>query len=272
MRNFPRIILVFAKIDWPIFMRKKMLYGLAQAAKKYNSIVVCVNRPLCRFSTFIKKPDRTQEFFDKPRLEQLDDNLYLFSPRYFIHDMISARSAFLENQNLKALRKAYLDLTGRLGLEEDNPLVWFYHPIQAYVTKLFENSLSVMELVDNLTDFAGDEDEQTNRLENEYRNKIDLLLTATSTTLEKYGRNYKTAWLSGNGLDRGTFEKLSQPELMPSTMITAHKSPRIGYTGIISDRIDWELVAGIASLKPEWNFIFVGTVDKSVPDGKTARI
>ena len=242
-----------------------MLYGLAQAAKKYNSTVVCVNRPLCRFSTFIMKPERTQEFFDKPKLEQLDDNLYLFSPRYFIHDLISARSTFLENQNLKALRKAYQDLTGRLGIDESRPLIWFYHPVQAYVTKLFEGSISIMELVDNLTDFSGREDDKTDSQEQAYRDKIDLLLTSTQTTLDKYGQYYKTVWLSGNGLDRATFEKLSRPELMPAAVITAYKSPRIGYTGNISDRIDWDMMASVAQAQPDWNFIFVGTVDKSVP-------
>jgi hypothetical protein len=56
-------------------MRRKMTYGLAKAAADQGGTVVVVNRPLCPFSTIIKKPERISEFFDKPRL----DNFSFFS-------------------------------------------------------------------------------------------------------------------------------------------------------------------------------------------------
>lgn len=265
MREFPKIILVFTMVDWPIFMRRKMVYALAEAAQKHNSVVIAVNRPLCKFSTIIKKPERVQEFFDKPKLEQLAENLYLFSPHYFIHDRISTHSKFLENLNLKYLRKAYLDLCGRLNIIEENPLIWFYHPIQNYVLDLFQNSFSVFEIKDNLSNFDGHENILTNRLEEKRRNQIDLLLTVTGSSLEKYGKYYSTAWMSGNGLDRAIYNKLIDPKLKPDKDIMQLNSPRIGYAGLISDRLDWELIENIVRQKPHWNFIFVGPISKSVP-------
>ncbi|MBU2624143.1 MAG: hypothetical protein KKG33_01130, partial [candidate division Zixibacteria bacterium] len=61
MSSFPKVILGFLMVDWPLFMRRKMLYALAEAAEKYGSTVVAVNRPLCQISTIVRKPQRARE-------------------------------------------------------------------------------------------------------------------------------------------------------------------------------------------------------------------
>ncbi len=50
-KSLPKLILVFMKVDRPIFMRWKMIEALADAAVPYGTTVVAMNRPLCPFST-----------------------------------------------------------------------------------------------------------------------------------------------------------------------------------------------------------------------------
>jgi hypothetical protein len=38
--------------------------------------------------------------------------------------------------------------------------------------------------------------------------------------------------------------------------------PRLGYFGVIDERMDLGLVAGMAALRPEWQFVMVGPVVK----------
>lgn len=271
MRQFPKIILLFLTVDWPLFMRRHMLYALSHVVKELDCSVVAVNRPLCRFTTVVKKPERMREFFEKPLIEELDNNLFLFSPRYFINDLIAAHFTVLESMNIKALRKSYRYLMCELGISEDRPIIWFHHPQQYYITDLFPDSLNVLELYDNLVDYDGHSIEAVDRKETGLRDKIDLLLATSPKLLEKYGSHYKHAWLSGNGLDKQTYERLSKENIEPGAELIKIPSPRIGYTGIISKRLDWELIEAIVSQKPEWNFLFVGPVQKSAPLEKMSQ-
>jgi hypothetical protein len=271
LSKFPRIILVFASVDWSIFMRKKMLFGLAEAAQEYDSTVIALNRPLCPFTTIFRKPHRMQEFFDKPLIEKKADNLYLFSPRCFITDGISSRLSFLENYNIKSMRKSYQYISSALNLDEPEPIVWYYHPQQGYLTQLFSENITILEIKDNLTDFAGDEIESVNKLEQIQRKSIDLLLATSPKLLEKYGLSYSEAWLSGNGLHRETYDSLTDRKISSLPEITCIPSPRIGYTGNISDRLDWKLIRSLIEKKPDWNFIFVGNITSTVPMQEMSR-
>jgi glycosyltransferase involved in cell wall biosynthesis len=256
----PKLILVFMMVDRPIFMRWKMIEALANAAVPYGTTVVAINRPLCPFSTLFKKSDRVRELFGKPQLQQLKSNLYLFSPRYFIHDSVAARLRIMERLNIAALRRSYAHLCHRIGVREENPMVWFYHPWQGYVTNIFTGSFNIFEIKDNFTDLDGNELESAKKQEESLRNRIDLLLCTSQRLFDKYSGGYRRAWLSGNGLERHTYERLVGDRPQPIPELARIPSPRIGYTGLISRRLDWDLILEIARRKPEWSFVFVGKV------------
>ncbi len=234
--------------------------ALAEAAKAFNSTVVAVNRPLCPFSTIIKKPQRIGEIFGKSRLEKLADSLYLFSPKYFIHDIVANRIGLLEKLNLWALRRAYRDLQKRLGIEEKNPIVWYYYPQQGYVSYLFKDSFCIYEIYDNLVDIKGGRLPYAEKLQERHRSGVDLLLTASRRQHEKYSGRYGHARYFGNGLARNTFERLIKDNTSGCPEILKIRGPRIGYAGMISNRLDRELIRKLAEMRPEWNYIFVGPV------------
>lgn len=266
MKTFPKIILVFAAVDWPIYMRQPMVYALAEAARKHDSTVVAVNRPLCPLTTFFRKPGRIPELFGHPRLARLADNLYLYHPRYVIHDEIANSFPPLEKLNLIALRWSYRRLQQRLGIIEPAPMIWFNYPHLGYVTRLFDYSFCIAEIYDNLTDLAGTESPRVRRLEKKMRARTDLLLTTSQKIHDKYAGSYRRSFMFGNGLERRTFERLSNPDTKPRRDIVDLPSPRLGYAGMISDRLDWKLISELAGLEPGWNFVFVGPLaDPGIP-------
>ena len=105
-----------------------MIVALAESAMKFGVTIVAVNRPLCPLSTFLRKPHRRKELFSKPHLEKLTDNLYLFSPKYFIHDFVANRIRILELLSRLALKRSYRYLTDQINIDEPNPLTWYYYP------------------------------------------------------------------------------------------------------------------------------------------------
>jgi len=258
MKPPPKIILVFAAVDWDIYMRKPMVYALAEAAKAHGSTVIAVNRPICLQTTWFAKPKRIPDMFRQARLETLADNLYLYHPRYYVHDRIANAVPLFERINLFALRQSYAHLQNVLNIAEPAPLLWFHYPHQGYVARLFDDSLNILEIYDNLTDIDGNELDYVNRLERRHRRRVDILLTTSKKIHDKYARGYRRSYMFGNGLSRSVYERLTDPNIAPRPELAAIPSPRLGYAGMISDRMDWNLITELAADNPSWNFIFAG--------------
>jgi len=262
-KPFPRIILVWAAVDWSIYMRRPMVSALAESAAAFGSTVVAVDRPLCPFSTIVRKPARLTQLFGGPRLERLAPNLFLYHPKYVIHDQFANGVPFLERLNLASLRRSYGHLQKQLGITEPSPMIWYNYPQQGYVVDLFDSSFCIFEIYDNLTDLIGGEAATVGRLMTKRRGRVDLLLTTSQKIHDKYASGYRRSFLFGNGLDRKSFQRLSDPATAGSPEIMAIPSPRIGYAGMISERLDWNLIIELARLEPNWNFVFAGRVADS---------
>ncbi len=244
-----------------------MVYALAEAARERNSTVVVVNRPLCPVTTVFRKPGRVGELFGKPRLEKLSDRLFVYSPRYVIHDEIANRIPVLEKLNLMALRHSYRHLQKWLGIAEPSPLIWFNYPHQGYVRHLFPDSFCIFELYDNLADNTGRHSPRIDAMEAKMRERVDLLLTTSQKLQEKYAGGYRRSMMFGNGLTRRIFESLSDPGLEPRKEILDILAPRLGYAGMLSERMDWNLIGQLAALEPQWNFVFAGHIaDPAIPE------
>lgn len=245
-------------VDYDSYMRRQALYAVAEAAQKRNMTVVAVNRPLCPFTTLMTKRQRVGEIFKKATLDQLAPNLYRYSPTYFLHDHLAYKIPGAVGLNYAALRSSYNSLQKRLGITEPSPIVWYNYPEQGYVSDLFDGSFNIYELYDQLSDANGNPLIRSQGLRKKLIPKTDLLLTTSRKLQESYGPDYRRSYLLGNGLPRSTFEALSDPEVKPDESLSAIPSPRIGLAGVISKRVDTDLLAGLAEAKPEWNLVLVG--------------
>jgi glycosyltransferase involved in cell wall biosynthesis len=260
MSGFPKVILVFLPVDWPFFMRRKMVEALAESVRRLGSVVAAVNRPLCPLSTIIRKPGRIGELFTQAPLQRLSSNLYLYSPKYWLHDSVARGFRGIEAMNLTALRKSYAGLCRRISVTESNPIVWFYYPQQSYVTRLFSGSFNIYEIYDNLTDYRGVIDSGREADLPSLSKHTSLLLTTSRKLHEKYSPLFQRSYRFGNGIDRETYDRMTAEVTHIANQVAAIPRPRLGYTGLVSQRIDWGLVIEIARLRPDWNLVFVGKV------------
>ena len=257
MKNFPKIIIIFLAVDWDLFNRREMVKALAEAVKKYGSTVIAVNRPLCPLTTFIKKRHRVKELFAPAKVEKLDSNLVLYSPKYILHDHIAGKSGSLQRLNINSLRRSLESLFKQLKIEEEKPLVWYYYPQQGYVSEIFKNRFLIFELYDDMRDVQGKELASMTAQEKLLKKRVDLFIVEVKSILREYSPGYKNSYLFGNGLSRETFESLKQ---LPVRKRQPNDYPTIGYAGMVSERLDWGLIKQIALKRPEWNFLFHGMI------------
>ncbi len=257
--TLPKAMLIFLAVDWPLFMRRQMLYALAEAAGKHGSTIVAINRPLCPVTTALRKPGRIPELFRPAKLEQLDKNLYLFSPRYFLHDHLAPKIPGANALNIGALRYSLRRLLNKLDIDEPAPVVWYYYPQQGYVADLFADNTVVYDLYDFPGDIFGVISETFEQLRLSRVDSVDLLLSASTALQNEYAGAYKNSLMIGNGLDRQAYERFLDDSAPAHPAVMEKPYPRIGFAGMISEeRLNWRILEEIAQARPEWSFVFAG--------------
>jgi glycosyltransferase involved in cell wall biosynthesis len=96
---------------------------------------------------------------------------------------------------------------------------------------------------------------------NEYRllRQANLVFIHSKTLLAKKGHINKNTFEIPNGVDIDLFgDSVCEFKELPD--IDTVKAPIIGYVGNIKKHIDLELILQIASLKMDWQFVFVGPI------------
>jgi glycosyltransferase involved in cell wall biosynthesis len=63
-----------------------------------------------------------------------------------------------------------------------------------------------------------------------------------------------------NGVEAEHFCQVMERELPCPADLAAIPEPRVGYYGMLSWWLDWDLLARLAELRPAWSFVLIGTV------------
>jgi glycosyltransferase involved in cell wall biosynthesis len=141
------------------------------------------------------------------------------------------------------------------------PVAWFYTPMAiTFFPMTLTPAAVVYDCMDQLSLFRGAPPELVDR-ESQLLEIADLVFTGgMSLFAEKRSRHPRvTAFPSGVDVEHfrsarslGS-KKVSEGEV---------SRPRIGYAGVIDERIDLPLIAAMAQLRPEWDFVMIGPVVK----------
>jgi glycosyltransferase involved in cell wall biosynthesis len=152
-------------------------------------------------------------------------------------------------------------LDGFLGQEGiDDFVAWYYTPMALSFTKHLRPRLVVYDCMDELTGFAGAPPEMAFR-EAELLRRAQLVLTGGQSLFEAKCHKHRNVHLFPSSVDAAHFRKARV--LAHDRADQAHiPQPRIGYAGVIDERLDLPLVAAIAAARPEWHLVMLGPVAK----------
>ncbi len=159
------------------------------------------------------------------------------------------------------------------GLRQDREvhehIVWFYTPMMIEWSARLEPKATVYDCMDQLSAFKNAPPELLPR-ERELFTQADVVFTGGQSLYEAKKEQHHSVYAFPSSIDSAHFAKaLEVKNDFPDQAEIEH--PRIGFVGVIDERTDIELLASIAELRPDWNFIMVGPVIKISEDDLPRR-
>jgi len=157
--------------------------------------------------------------------------------------------------------RVYLSILTRLaGLRQRKPIVWLSRPNMIDYINELPAKLTIYHIVDEYSGYGSPSEKRRQELlsrEAELLRMVDLAIVVTPSLQATKSEHNANTHLVKNAADFAAYANCEMP--MPGDMLDIRR-PMIGYTGLIAARLDLELLATAAMNRPDWSFVFVGTV------------
>jgi glycosyltransferase involved in cell wall biosynthesis len=142
----------------------------------------------------------------------------------------------------------------------DRYLLWYYTPMALEFTRDLEPEVTVFDCMDDLAGFAFAPKRLRER-EAELLDRADVVFTGGRSLYEARRGLHANLHLFPSSVDVEHFStaRLSAAEPEDQERIP---SPRIGFYGVIDERLDLALLEAIAAARPDWQFVLLGPVLK----------
>ncbi|HYF11187.1 MAG TPA: UDP-galactopyranose mutase, partial [Actinomycetota bacterium] len=148
-------------------------------------------------------------------------------------------------------------------------VLWYYSPMAVAWTRHLRPVATVYDCMDELSAFDGAPRTLADR-EGELLDSADRVFTGGMSLFEAKQRLHPHVHPFPSGVDAAHFARAREAGREPSDQAEIPR-PRVGFFGVIDERLDIELLARAASLRPDLHFVMVGPVakidDRSLPRG-----
>jgi glycosyltransferase involved in cell wall biosynthesis len=141
---------------------------------------------------------------------------------------------------------------------------WYYTPMAVGKSRLFTPALTVYDCMDELAQFKFAPPELRQR-EQELFQKADLVFTGGQRLYESKREQHADAHSFPSSIDKQHFGQARDPQLAEPADQAGIAHPRIGFFGVVDERLDIELLGQLATNHPEWQFVIIGPVVKIDP-------
>jgi len=193
----------------------------------------------------------------RPLREQ--DGVYVLSPLVIPYH--GRRSARKLNEFL--LRRAVRRATRRIGIE--HPILWGYVPQALALVESLQPSAIVYHCVDDIAAHERIDADAFAQAEERFAGRADLVIASSPPLAERMRKLASNVRLMPNVADTELFATALEDGPVDSAL-DALPRPRIVFVGAISAvKVDLELLAELAELRPEWSIVLVGPVGLGDP-------
>jgi glycosyltransferase involved in cell wall biosynthesis len=145
-----------------------------------------------------------------------------------------------------------------------NRVKWYYTPMALPFSAQIPAGLVVYDCMDELSAFAG-ASPRLRRLEQALFRHADVVFTGGHSLFEAKAHLHEDISPEPSSIDMAHFSKARTASCEPAEQRHIPR-PRVGFFGVIDERMNLELVRSLAALKPEWHFVMIGPVVKIAPE------
>jgi glycosyltransferase involved in cell wall biosynthesis len=141
--------------------------------------------------------------------------------------------------------------------------MWLYTPLALDWMPRLRAGLTVYDCMDELANFRGAPTTLAER-ERELFHVADLVFTGGHSLYDAKRDHHPRVFPFPSSVDAAHFMKARAPLIDPPDQADI-PHPRIGFFGVIDERMDLELIRAVAAKRPSLQFVFIGPVVKIDP-------
>ncbi|MXV21030.1 glycosyltransferase [Deinococcus xianganensis] len=141
--------------------------------------------------------------------------------------------------------------------------LWVYTPLELPVADLLQPRRIVYDCMDELANFHGASPLLRQR-EDELFRRADVVFTGGHRLYEHKSRRHPNVHAFPSSVDAAHFRQARAAPADPADQRHLPR-PRLGYAGVIDERLDLDLLAYMAAQRPGWQLILLGPVVKIDP-------
>ncbi|QKG51310.1 glycosyltransferase family 1 protein [Hymenobacter sp. BRD67] len=146
----------------------------------------------------------------------------------------------------------------------DTYAFWIYTPMAMSRAREFHPVLTVYDCMDELAQFKFAPPALRQR-EQELFQQADLVFTGGQRLYEAKREQHPDAHAFPSSIDKEHFGQARNAELAEPADQAGIAHPRIGFFGVVDERLDIELLGQLATNHPQWQFVIIGPVVKIDP-------
>lgn len=144
------------------------------------------------------------------------------------------------------------------------PILWFYTPAMYEFARHIDAAAVIYDCMDELANFRFAPDRMKD-MEAALMARADVVFTGGYSLYEAKCKQHSNIHPFPSGVDVDHFHQARQRVVEPADQ-QAISGPKLGYYGVIDERLDLELIASLAAARPDYSFIFIGPIAKIAPE------
>jgi UDP-galactopyranose mutase len=239
-------------------------------AKTKDADLICLShlrwdfvyqRPQHLLSRFAK--ERRVFFIEEPIFDEGPMRLDVSLRDCGVHVVVPRLPKELEGEG--ALRVVQRGMIDRLFADHDisEHFLWYYTPMAIPWTTHLKPLATIYDCMDELSAFKG-APSALKEHEAELFSRADLVFTGGQSLYEVKRDQHKNVYAFPSSIDASHFAQARSitDEPMDQSQIPR---PRLGFFGVIDERMDIELLDAVAAKRPDWHLVMVGPVVKIDP-------
>jgi glycosyltransferase involved in cell wall biosynthesis len=142
----------------------------------------------------------------------------------------------------------------------DNFIAWYYTPMALRFSDHLAPEVTVYDCMDELSAFQGAPPELIAQEQRLYE-RANVVFAGGASLYASKKTQHSNVHLFPSSIDRRHFAAAREKQQDPADQSSIGR-PRIGFFGVLDERLDRDLLRQVAEQHPEWHFVMIGPVVK----------
>ncbi|HZT42039.1 MAG TPA: glycosyltransferase [Chthonomonadaceae bacterium] len=142
--------------------------------------------------------------------------------------------------------------------------LWFYTPTPEFMVEAVQPEMLVYDVMDELSNFKF-APPQLRDQERRLLSQAAVVFTGGASLYDAKKHHNPNTHLFASGVDAAHYSKAAHPDTTVPEWMEQIPTPRATYIGVIDERMDYDIIRGLAEARPDVQFVMCGPVVKVDP-------